>query len=101
MDRVSQDLHIMPPRVPLAMPAQDFRATPRDADAPGTDEHNTVALWRVLAFSPAMMATGLLLWVMTGWFKNDGISLVETLLLALICFNFFWIVFTVSTAILG
>ena len=95
------DLHIMPPRAPLAMPAQNFRATHRDAGAPGPEEQNTAALWRALAFSPAMLATGLLLWIMSGWFKSDGISVVETLLLTLICFNFFWIVFTVSTALLG
>jgi membrane glycosyltransferase len=98
---MSRDLFVMPPRAPLEMPAQDFAAAHRDAGAPTGRTGASVALWRALAFSPAMLATGLLLWVMTGWFRDGGVSAVEAVLLALICFNFFWIAFTVSTALLG
>ena len=83
------------------MPAQDFRAGYRDADAPRQEPKRDVALWRVLAFSPAMAATLALLWIMRDWFADGGISLVEGLLLTLISFNFFWITFAVSTVTLG
>jgi len=98
---MSNDLHIMPSENPVAMPPQDFGAAFQDADAPceGSDTH--VALWRVLAFSPAMAATAALLWVMIGWFSDQGISTVEGILLTLIAFNFFWITFTLSTVMLG
>ncbi len=98
---MNADLHIMPPESPLDMPVQDFSAPFRDARAPGAEATRDVALWRVLAFSPAMVATAGLAWVMLGWFSDQGISAAETVLLVLICFNFFWISFTVSTVLLG
>lgn len=98
---MSRDLHIMPPENPAAMPAQDFSTAFHDAQAPGSPPERHVSLWRVLAFSPAMAATAALLWIMTGWFSDQGISGVEAILLALISFNFFWISFTVSTVCLG
>lgn len=101
VDRMTGDLHVMPPKQGMAMPVQDFAEAFQDNDAPGMEPVRDVALWRVFAFSPAMAATGLLLWVMHGWFSDMGISVVEGILLTLICFNFFWITFTVSTVILG
>ena len=98
---MTQDLRIMPPENPVAMPPQDFGAAFQDADAPGEGADADVALWRVLAFSPAMVATAALLWVMTGWFSDQGINLTEAILLTLIAFNFFWIAFTLSTVLLG
>ncbi len=98
---MSRDLHIMPPEAPLAMPAQDFSAGFRDADAPSNRRAPSAGFWRALAFSPAMAATLGLLWVMSDWFGAEGINLVEGILLALISFNFFWISFTVCTVLLG
>jgi len=95
------NLELMPPEQPLEMPAQDFGAEFRDAAAPGGQAPRQVALWRILAFSPAMAATGALTWVMQGWFMDGGFSALELVLLALIAFNFFWIAFTVSTVLLG
>ncbi|MEO1107596.1 MAG: glucans biosynthesis glucosyltransferase MdoH [Pseudomonadota bacterium] len=97
---MNSDLHIMPPEAPLAMPAQDFSAGFRDAEVPSS-KHRSAGFWRALAFSPAMVATLGLLWVMTDWFGAEGINLVEGILLALISFNFFWISFTVCTVLLG
>ncbi|WP_424833816.1 glucans biosynthesis glucosyltransferase MdoH [Ruegeria sp.] len=91
----------MPPEAPLAMPAQDFSARFRDADAPSGRRASSAGFWRALAFSPAMAATLGLLWVMSDWFGAEGINLVEGILLALISFNFFWISFTVCTVLLG
>ncbi|MGR3614421.1 MAG: glucans biosynthesis glucosyltransferase MdoH [Paracoccaceae bacterium] len=93
---------LMPPEQPLNMPAQDFAAEFRDGNAPlalAAPAH--VALWRGLAFSPAMAATAALTWVMYHWFTDDGFTRLEGVLLSLIAFNFFWICFTVSTVLLG
>lgn len=92
---------LMPPEQPLAMPEQDFNKEFKDAAAPGAAPPGQVALWRLLAFSPAMAATGVLTWVMGRWFADAGFALLEMVLLALIAFNFFWIAFTVSTVLLG
>ncbi|NIZ59941.1 glucans biosynthesis glucosyltransferase MdoH [Sedimentitalea sp. CY04] len=92
---------LLPPEQPLAMPAQDFSADFQDRAAPSQPQPQPVALWRVLAFSPAMVGTALLTWVMQDWFADGGFSVLEMVLLTLIAFNFFWICFTVSTVLLG
>ncbi|MDE4143948.1 MAG: glucans biosynthesis glucosyltransferase MdoH [Pseudophaeobacter sp. bin_em_oilr2.035] len=92
---------MLPPEQPMAMPEQNFGAAFRDMSAPGTAPQMRVALWRVIAFSPAMVATALLTFVMQGWFADGGFMMIEVLLLALIAFNFFWICFSVSTVLLG
>lgn len=97
----SQPEPLMPPLRPMAMPEQDFTAPFHDANAPVSDPPRQVALWRFLAFSPAMMATAALTWVMQGWFAKGGFMALEVVLLALIAFNFFWISFSVSTVVLG
>lgn len=89
MDLMSQDLHIMPPEAPLQMPAQNFSAGFRDAQAPSNHGKASAGFWRALAFSPAMVATLALLWVMSDWFGAQGINVIEAILLALISFNFF------------
>lgn len=101
MDHMNRDLHIMPPEAPLAMPAQNFGARFRDADAPSGQNRSSTGFWRALAFSPAMAATLALLWVMSDWFGAAGINVIEGILLTLISFNFFWISFTVCTVLLG
>ncbi len=96
-----RDLHIMPPPAPMAMPVQDFQAAFRDMNAPGAATVDGLGMWRFLAFSPAMLATLALTWIIQGWFSDQGISTIEAILLVLICFNFFWIAFTVSTVCIG
>lgn len=91
----------MPSPASLNMPAQDLRRPFQDHSAPWAARPRHVILWRLLAFSPALAATAALLAIMLGWFSEQGISIVEGLLLALISFNFFWISFTVSTVLLG
>lgn len=83
------------------MPEQSFDVPHVDGDAPGADAPRGVGLWRAVAFSPAMAATAGLVWLMYGWFADQGISSIEIILLTLIAFNFFWIAFTVSTTLLG
>ena len=92
---------LMPPLQPLAMPEQDFGAPFHDHNAPAFEPPTQVAFWRFLAFSPAVIGTLALTWVMQGWFAKGGFMALELVLLALIAFNFFWICFSVSTVILG
>ncbi len=92
---------MMPSRAPLDMPAQDFTRPFHDRSAPSPKAPRQVALWRTVTFSPAMLATGLLGWVMQGWFADGGFTGLEVALLTLIIFNFFWICFSVSTVLLG
>lgn len=94
-------LSLLPSEAPLDMPEQDFSAKFRDQAAPQSSSDSTTAFWRVLAFSPAMIATLWLAWVMQGWFADGGTTVLELILLALIAFNFFWITFSVSTVLLG
>ncbi|WP_406645299.1 glucans biosynthesis glucosyltransferase MdoH [Aliisedimentitalea scapharcae] len=98
---MTSDLPMMPPEQPLHMPAQNFAADFRDQNAPTQPGPAHVALWRGVTFSPAMLATAALTWVMYHWFAADGMMGLEIILLTLIAFNFFWICFTVSTVLLG
>ena len=77
MDCLKSDLHIMPPENTVAMPPQDFGAPFQDAGAPGAGPDERSGLWRFLAFSPAMVATFGLLWVMIGWFADMGLRSEE------------------------
>ncbi|SCZ55193.1 membrane glycosyltransferase [Epibacterium ulvae] len=101
MTSVAKPSPLMPSQFPLDMPAQDFARPFEDEDAPKTKEARHAALWRIVTFSPAMLATAALGWVMQGWFADGGVTWLETVLLALIIFNFFWICFSVSTVLLG
>lgn len=98
---MKSDLRMVPLRAPMAMPQQDFQRSFQDENAPGTLPTRQIALWRLMAFSPAILATLALTLVIYGWFSDQGLSMVEIILLCLICFNFFWIAFTVSTVALG
>jgi membrane glycosyltransferase len=100
-DVAAPGLDLMPAEHPLEMPIQDFAAAFRDQNALGTTRQKDVVLWRLMAFSPALLATLGLAYVMNGWFTADGIMALEALLLFLIAFNFFWITFSVSTVLLG
>ncbi len=91
----------MPDASPLEMPAQNFQSVFRDGAAPLGDVPRTAVLWRLLAFGPALAATAGLVWLMVGWFGDDGMAAMETGLVTLIAFNFFWISLTVSTVLLG
>ncbi len=97
---MTQD-RLLPAEHPLDMPEQDFAAPFRDDQAPDTVPAQQAALWRILSFSPAMIMTAALGWVMAGWFTDDGVTVLEGILLTLIIFNFFWISFSVSTVLLG
>ena len=92
---------MMPPKSPLEMPVQDLARTYRDAAAPDMSPHRDALLWRLAAFGPATLATLGLLWVMWGWFEADGFTGLETTLITLIAFNFFWISLTLFTVLSG
>lgn len=92
---------MMPPKSPLEMPVQDLARAYRDAAAPDMSPHRDALLWRLAAFGPATLATLGLLWVMWGWFEADGFTGLETTLITLIAFNFFWISLTLFTVLSG
>ena len=69
------DLSMMPPEAPRAMPQQDFARAYRDVLAPAEPAaQGLVGLWRVLAFVPALGITAWLAFIMVGWFSDGGIS---------------------------
>ncbi|MEM8632669.1 MAG: glucans biosynthesis glucosyltransferase MdoH [Pseudomonadota bacterium] len=92
---------LMPPEAPMGLPEQRFDRPFRDAAAPGVSSGKTVFLWRLVVFAVTLSATGGLSAIMLGWFAGEGISLLEGSLVALICFNFFWISLTVVTVLAG
>lgn len=92
---------LMPSENPLDMPEQDFSTPFHDETAPNTAPEQQATLWRWLSFAPAVVLTAALGWVMQGWFVDDGVTLLEGILLTLIVFNFFWISFSVTTVLLG
>lgn len=92
---------LMPPKAPLDMPVQDLTALHRDEQAPGPEQTRTSLMWRLAAFGPAFAATGAVLWVMWSWFEAQGFTTLETVLMFLIAFNFFWISLTLFTVLSG
>ncbi len=85
----------MPPRAPLAMPVQSFRAAPpRPADPQRQ-------IWRWAVFAPAILATMGLAAALTLWLSSNGLMAVEILLTALIATTFIWVALSVSTAAIG
>jgi membrane glycosyltransferase len=91
----------MPPEAPLAMPEQDLSRGFRDPAAPAWSNPGRVAVWRLMTFLPAIAATAMVVALFTDFFRMDGFSTFETVLLGLIAFSFFWIALTVSTALVG
>ncbi|MEX0366828.1 MAG: glucans biosynthesis glucosyltransferase MdoH, partial [Ruegeria sp.] len=88
----------MPPRAPLAMPAQDFARAPDRSDA-GTDRQDPI--WRMAVFLPALAITGLTLWGLYGLFETSGMTGFEYVLLTLIGLTFIWVTLSVSTVGVG
>ncbi|WP_299283654.1 glucans biosynthesis glucosyltransferase MdoH [uncultured Tateyamaria sp.] len=90
--------HAMPPRAPLAMPAQDFGVAPA-LDMPGTDVPDPI--WRIAVFLPALILTGLMIWALHGLFATAGMTTLEYVLLTLIGMTFVWVTLAVSTVGVG
>lgn len=94
-------LALMPPEQPLQMPPQDLSARFADGDAPKLQPPRLANLWRLLAFLPATILTGGLMAIMYDWFSKEGVSALETTLMILIAFNFFWISLSLSIVLMG
>jgi membrane glycosyltransferase len=89
----------MPPRAPLDMPAQDFRAAPLTRSPHDLKQPNMV--WRFAVFLPAVLATAALLFAIYGWLSSGGMMGLEYGLLFLIGLMFLWVSLSVSTALVG
>ncbi|MFL4468543.1 glucans biosynthesis glucosyltransferase MdoH [Tateyamaria armeniaca] len=88
----------MPPPAPLAMPEQDFSASPDIAVSPPVSRD---PIWRIAVFAPALLTTGLLIWGLHGLLASSGMSALEYLLLTLIGLTFVWVSLAVSTVTVG
>lgn len=91
----------MPPPAPLPMPAQNLRLRHVDPGAPATPPARAPLPWRLCVFGGALLATVAFAAVLWLWFRANGISWVEAVLLALMVFNFFWLCLTVATVGVG
>ncbi|MCU0800437.1 MAG: glucans biosynthesis glucosyltransferase MdoH [Rhodobacteraceae bacterium] len=86
----------------LAMPDQDFAQLHHDAAAPGVRTRRRVWALRALLIAFPLVLTSLLVWAYIGWFTVGGaMTLPAMALTALAAFTFFWVAFSVGTAILG
>ncbi|MEO0403215.1 MAG: glucans biosynthesis glucosyltransferase MdoH [Pseudomonadota bacterium] len=94
---VTQPAH-MPPRAPLAMPAQDFAASP---DVAVTAPVQRAPFQRLAVFAPALITTAVMLWGLHGLFQSGGMTGLEYVLLTLIGLTFVWVTLAVSTVTIG
>ncbi len=92
---------LMPHQIPLPMPTQDLRSRYQDANAPGATSSWQVYCWRIAVFLPALLATSGLALMLRDWFSEDGYDTLETILIILIAFNFFWISFAFFNVVVG
>lgn len=91
----------MPPRSPLAMPAQDFDQPFTDPNAPGVDSNPVDWVKRGLIGGPALVLTSAMIGVFYGWQSADGFNLIESLWLFLVGVTFFWITLVVANTVAG
>ncbi|KCV82138.1 glucosyltransferase MdoH [Actibacterium atlanticum] len=89
----------MPPRAPLALTQQDFgdRPEPRRKFRSSWPDR----LWRMAAFGPALLVTISLMVGFFDWFQAGGVTLTETVAVALIGLTFVWVSLSVSSVMVG
>ncbi|WP_422051050.1 glucans biosynthesis glucosyltransferase MdoH [Shimia sp.] len=90
----------MPPRAPLAMPAQTFsevgsRRSMEHAGRPGRH------LWRLAAFVPTITLTTLICTSFSTYLSRGGVSTIDAIVLALIALSTVWLAFSATNACLG
>ncbi|SLN44078.1 glucans biosynthesis glucosyltransferase MdoH [Pseudooctadecabacter jejudonensis] len=90
----------MPPRAPLAMPAQTFAKT-APVRAMTRKHHWADRVWRVSAFIPTLFLTVVLVMSVTTYLGQGGVAVAEGFVLALVALTFIWLAFSVNTACLG
>ncbi len=93
--------HMMPPEVPLARPIQMLDKPHRDLSAPGAIDRRATRWWRVLAFGPAVLVTGIVVSMIVDWFAMAGLYPLEYAIIGLITVTFFWIALSLSTTLVG
>lgn len=91
----------MPPPAPLPRPIQQLDQPYRGSLAPKAQSQSLTAIWRLMAFVPAVAATLVLVIFFAEWFAKDGFAFFEGVVILLVGLTFFWISLAVSTAFLG
>ncbi len=92
--------HRMPKRSPLAMAAQDFATRPAPQASPPAMTRSDV-LWRAAAFVPALLMTVALTFAISSSLSQDGFTVLEVMVIALVALTFVWVSLSVSTVLLG
>ena len=89
--------HAMPPKAPLEMKEQDFRAKPRVCKVSETPASPRAVFWRIAVFGPALFGTAMLVYGLYGWLSGAGMAGLEWALLTMIGATFVWVTLSVST----
>lgn len=90
----------MPPRAPLVRPVQTFSSVHRTRELLKPWQLPDL-LWRLSAFVPTFALTLVLCLSLNRYLAEDGVLLVEGVVLALVGLTFVWLAFSVNTACLG
>jgi len=91
---------VMPDKAPLEMAEQDFGQAPPRQLAP-LQSTKTDYLWRLAAFGPAILLTGLLAIAIANWLSRGSFTNLEILVVGLVTLTFSWVSLSVGTAVLG
>jgi len=108
MDRMSEariaptePRRFLPPEAPLAMPAQALRATERDPARPRPARPRWLAVRRAFVFGAAIAGTAAAGYQMYKVFEVGGLTVLETVVLALFVILFAWIALSFASACAG
>ncbi|MEM7717571.1 MAG: glucans biosynthesis glucosyltransferase MdoH [Pseudomonadota bacterium] len=90
----------MPAPAPLHRPAQTFTEVHRTREF-NKPRNMRNMLWRLSAFIPTILLTFVLCVSLTSYLGQNGVMLVEGLVLTLVGLTFVWLAFSVNTACIG
>jgi len=90
----------MPPPAPLIRPLQTFSEVQRTR-VMRKPQRVSDLLWRLSAFIPTMLLALVLCVSLNRYLGQDGVMLLEGVVLALVGMTFVWLAFSVNTAVLG
>ncbi|MEM1374726.1 MAG: glucans biosynthesis glucosyltransferase MdoH [Pseudomonadota bacterium] len=89
----------MPPKAPLAMVPQDFRAEPLVGSRPQATARDRV--WRLAAFAPAGLITLSFTVAIARWLAHGGVTAAEAVIVVLVALTFIWVSLSATAVLLG